>query len=184
MIYIVSYLAYLYNLCMHIGLSFWKCARRRVYAVLQDDTNSASSNDDDDYEPGPSRKKRRKDELKLMIQGIKDDIEELKSLTTDSTTNLPLGLQNEIRGSFKCTICHTLPIKPPIIVAKCCKSIIGCEDCINQWYGGQDGLTKSCPLCRTDRAFAETMRLNGLEGFIQSLSEVFSQTTETDVQGQ
>ena len=53
---IVSYLAYLYNLCMHIGLSFWKCPRR-VYAVLQDNTNSASSNDDDDYEPGPSRKK-------------------------------------------------------------------------------------------------------------------------------
>lgn len=49
---------------------------------------------------------------------------------------------------------------------------------------GQDGLTKSCPLCRTDRTFAETMRLNGLDGFIQSLSEVFSQTTETDVQGQ
>lgn len=74
-----------------------------------------------------------------MIQDIKDDIEELKSLTTDSTTNLPLGLQNEICGSFKCTICHTLPIKPPIIVAKCCKSIIGCEDCINKWYGDKMG---------------------------------------------
>ena len=43
-----------------IGLGFWKCARRRVYAVLPEETNTAdSSNDDDDYEPaGPSRKRK------------------------------------------------------------------------------------------------------------------------------
>lgn len=152
-----------------------------MYAVLQqDEANTVDSSNDEDYEPGPVGKRREvtNSSNRSDIQIIKEDIEELKSRTTDTATNLPLGLQSEIRGSFKCTICHVLPIKPPVILAKCCKSIIGCEQCINQWYGGPDGLMKTCPLCRTERAFTETMRLNGLEGFISSLASIFPQSTE------
>lgn len=48
--------------------------------------------------------------------------------------------------------------------------------------GGEDGLLRTCPLCRADRAFTETMRLNGVEGFIKSLSEIFSQCEDAESQ--
>lgn len=110
----------------------------------------------------------------LIMSSIKADVEEIKSRTVDASTQLPINLQNEICGAFKCTICHVVPIRPPVIIAKCCKSIIGCEDCINEWYGGDDGLSKTCPLCRADRAFTETMRLNGIDGFIKAIADRLS----------
>lgn len=67
-----------------------------------------------------------------------------------------------------------------MIIAKCCKSIIGCEQCINEWYGGEDALSKTCPLCRADRDFTETMRLNGMDGFIKSVSELLSQREDAE----
>ena len=100
---------------------------------------------------------------------IRNDIEHIKTYTGDATTKLLPGLQGAIREAFKCTICHQLPIKEPVIVAKCCKSIIGCEHCIHPWYAGQDVLTKTCLLCWAKRGFTETMYLNGLEGFLDAI---------------
>ena len=97
----------------------------------------------------------------------------IKSSTRDAKTNLPLGLQQDIREVFKCSICHATPLKPPIIIAKCCKNIIGCEECVNTWYNGDNAMTKTCPLCRADRGYADTMRLNGLDGFIGTISNIF-----------
>ena len=41
--------------------------------------------------------------------------------------------------AFTCKICKDSPIEPPIILYKCCKTIIGCESCINFWYSGEAG---------------------------------------------
>ena len=162
---------YIYYLLHDIGLSFWKSPRRKIYPVQPPDDENSS---DEDYVP-LSRKKRKEDTDFLQIMSsIKADVEDIKSMTMDANTQLPMGLQNEICGAFKCTICHIVPIRPPVIIAKCCKSIIGCEECINSWYGGEDGLTKTCPLCRADRGFTETMRLNGIEGFIKAVADRFA----------
>lgn len=150
---------------------------------MQRDNEENTSDEDND--PLPNRKKRKEEFMQIIksdIQSIKADVEEIKSLTKDPDTKLPLGFQNEIFGAFKCCICHVVPIRPPLIIAKCCKSIIGCEQCINEWYGGEDGMTKTCPLCRADRAFTETMRLNGVEGFIKTLSEIISQRENSENQ--
>ena len=69
-------------------------------------------------------------------------------------------------------------MQPPVVVAKCCKSILGCESCTNNWYSGPDAMTKTCPLCRAERGFTETMILNGLHDFLRILSEVFSRQQE------
>ena len=108
---------------------------------------------------------------------MKDDIQLIKNFTRDATTKLPLALQVAMQEAFRCTICHSVPIREPIMVAKCCKSIIGCEECTDKWYSGDNGLTKRCPLCRADRGFAEIMRLNGLAGFLQAMSDVFSRAS-------
>ena len=126
---------------------------------------------------GPSTKKRKEDQLDQLTESmdaIRNDIEQIKTFTRDATTKLPLELQGAIREAFKCTICHQLPIKEPVIVAKCCKTIIGCEHCVHAWYAGQDVLTKTCPLCRAERGFTETMRLNGFDRFLEAIRNILS----------
>ena len=153
-----------------IGLAFWKCPRRRIYAV---------QNDCDEEGP-PSQKKHH---VMEDIATIKSDIELIKTFTKDATTKIPLALQVAMQDAFRCTICHIVPIREPIMFAKCCKSIVGCEQCTDRWYSGEDSLTKRCPLCRAERGFAETMRLNGLAGFLQAMEDVFAlnQPTRSDV---
>ena len=70
-------------------------------------------------------------------------------------------------------------MQPPIVFAKCCKTIIGCDMCINQWYNGDDALTKICPHCRVDRGYTETVRLHGLDDMLKGLQELLSEDVES-----
>jgi len=54
-------------------------------------------------------------------------------------------------------------IVPPVILTYCCKRIIGCQVCIDQWYQGVDGMAQSCPICRFEGAFTKTTVFRGLE---------------------
>lgn len=38
-----------------------------------------------------------------------------------------------------------MSIKPPVIITKCCRSILGCKECINTWSSGSDVTTRICP---------------------------------------
>ena len=59
-------------------------------------------------------------------------------------------------------------MKLPVIFARCCKSILGCEACVDTWFGGGQG-SKTCPLCRAERAYTETCRLNELDNFLSTI---------------
>ena len=78
-------------------------------------------------------------------------------------TRIPLGLKRLLRDSFRCRICHIVPIRPPLIIGKCCKAILGCGRCVNSWYSGPDALAKPCPNCRYERGYNETMLLRTLD---------------------
>ena len=53
----------------------------------------------------------------------------------------PIGLRNILYDTFKGIICQVTPVVPPIIFAKCCKTILGCEHCLDTWYPGAKGQT-------------------------------------------
>ncbi len=109
---------------------------------------------------------------------IKETLGEMMTLSTDS--NFPMGLKRILRETFKCRICHTVPSKPPVIVTKCCKTILGCESCINNWYSGQDALTKTCPSCRAERGYNETMLLRGLDDFLTQVRKAVQTEEERE----
>ena len=46
------------------------------------------------------------------------------------------------------------------------KTILGC---LNSWYSGQEALTKTCPSCRAERGYNETMLLLGLNDFLTEI---------------
>ena len=144
-----------------IGLSFWRSPRRKLYAVPKVDCGSKPvvlSDSEDDFQP--RKKPRKEDAQDAILSGISDiksSIADMTSIT--KSTRILLGLYKITRDTFKCSICHVVPARPPIIIAKCCKTILGCEQCINEWFSGPDALTKSCPSCRADRGYNETMLL-------------------------
>ena len=113
------------------------------------------------------------DKLTTLLQNteqIKGTLRDVLSLT--DTGNIPLGLKKIFQDTFICTICNRVPIKPPLIVTKCCKSILGCEECTNEWYSGPDAPNKTCPKCRAERGYTETMRLHGMDEVLQVVEKM------------
>lgn len=119
-----------------------------------------------------------------LKQEVKEDMELLKGNCEKifgqiSGLKMPIGLKQLFQDSLRCCICHQSPMEPPIVMAKCCKSIIGCEACTNEWYSGEEALTKSCPNCRADRGYAETMQLHGMDDLLRGLRDLLNEDEDT-----
>ena len=98
------------------------------------------------------------------MQLLIDEMTATKELLTEITTlsadaELPLPFKRLINDTFKCCICHSVPMKPPVIIARCCKNMLGCQGCVDRWYSGPDQMTKLCPICKTDHAYNDTLVL-------------------------
>ena len=65
-------------------------------------------------------------------------------------------------------------------MSKCCKLILGCERCVNQWFCGPDALLKTCPACNTERGYSETLMLKGLDNFLTEVKNVVQTEDERD----
>ena len=135
-----------------------------------------SSDDEERDDSIPSKKKRKHDDGTLQrltdeVASIKDIITDIMSLTND--TNIPLGLRRVLRDTFKCQICHGVPVKPPVIVTKCCRNILGCQECVNTWYSGPEAMTRTCPMCRAERGCNETMMLRRLTDFMETIKKIY-----------
>ena len=82
------------------------------------------------------------------VETVKYSWKDIVSLTKNSP--LPVALKHFVQDTYKCTICHSVPIRPPVIATKCCKTIFGCEVCVNEWYNEPNALTKFCLSCRAN----------------------------------
>ncbi len=53
--------------------------------------------------------------------------------------------------------------------------ILGCQQCVDTWYSGEDGRMKQCPRCRAEHGFAETCQLYVLDEFLSGVATVFDE---------
>ena len=171
------------------GLKFWKAPRRKVYAIPPSDlarglklkSRKSTEHDDDDYELASSSKRPIND----ILDDMKDDTSEIVAAVRDlreldKDSSIPVALQSLIRDAFKCKVCLRTPLTAPPIMSRCCKAILGCEACVNQWYSGEDALTKSCTLCRAQQGYTETMILRGLDDFLSGVAKVMLPPESSD----
>ena len=164
-----------------VGLAFWKSPRRKLFAVIGTDRKRSIvlDLDGDDFEPTRKRL-RTENKLDLVLDSmdsIKETLSDVMSLTKD--TRIPIGLKRLMRDAFKCNICQSIPVRPPVIITKCCKKILGCEPCeplVQRW----EALTKTCPACRADRGYNETMLLRGLDEFLIGVRQAIQTEDERD----
>ena len=164
-----------------IGLKFWKCGSRRIYAVREPETKRAitipsDSSDDESDIPVVKRRKEGIDGIARDIKALKSDVASLFEVSRRS--RIPMGLKKMLIDTFRCTICQSTPMMPPIIFSKCCKSIIGCQECVDKWYCGSEGMGRSCPRCRAERGFTETCRVNGLTEFLEMAEKILNDVGE------
>ena len=117
------------------------------------------------------------DEMGKNIAAIKAQIDSI--FEVQSTLKVPLSLRKMLYDTFRCVICHAI-MTPPVIFAKCCKRLLGCEACIDTWYGGTGGITKTCPQCRGERAYADTCRMGGMDDFLVAVKNL---TSSEDAEG-
>ncbi|KAL5509366.1 hypothetical protein EMCRGX_G004736 [Ephydatia muelleri] len=150
------------------GFNFWKVSARKFYAIPDDDLRPADARGVKRSRTAAAVLTSHSDNDVLCaishdVAAIHEKTDAIMSLTKDA--KIPLGLKKLLNDALKCHICTSV-MKPPLIIAKCCKTLIGCEECINQWYSGQEALTKQCPRCRAERDYNETMRLLGLDDLL------------------
>jgi hypothetical protein len=101
-----------------------------------------------------------------------------KIFTITNNMSVPIGLRNVLYDTFKCSICQSTPMVPQIILAECCKSILGCQSCVDARYRGAEGQTHTCPRCRSDRAYVETCRITGLDDFLTAVAPLLEASAE------
>lgn len=158
---------------------------RKIYAVQEKNlrsvekgkhhapADSPSSSEFEGEEPSTSKCLIKSDNIGKDIEEIKRSISSL--FDVQKTMNIPVAVRHLFLQNFICHICHGI-ITPPAIFSRCCKYLIGCENCVDQWYSDRN---KCCPRCRQERAFTETCRLNGLDDFFNSIKSMlhFTETT-------
>ena len=105
-----------------------------------------------------------------MLSEVKHIRKDLKSLFQISGhMKIPPGLHRHLYDTFQCHICRSSPITPPVIFARCCKRLLGCQTCVDSWYQGEEGMARSCPLCRSERAYADTTPIKGMDEFLRAI---------------
>ncbi|MDA8001854.1 MAG: hypothetical protein MPL62_11275 [Alphaproteobacteria bacterium] len=193
-------------LCYNAGIRFWKTGSRKLFVVKAEDVHRkvkgkgrklpillySDDEDDDIVDFGPPKRRKSSDvpheyshevshDLSLLRQSVEDMQKDLKSvLTLTPKCSVPLALKRILRDTFQCAICMSTPMAAPVIYTRCCKRILGCQTCVDRWYAGEEGRMKSCPICRSDRAYAETSILKGIDEFLQAITPILSGDQELE----
>ncbi|KAK9537991.1 hypothetical protein VZT92_005556 [Zoarces viviparus] len=79
------------------------------------------------------------------------------ALTDDQVTT--------VRATFWCLICQDVMDNP--VVAQCCRSVIGCRVCVDQWTA----TTPHCPKCRDVDFINRSFALTGMGDIIDALRD-------------
>ena len=169
-------------------MQFWKVGSRKIYAVKESDLkpsskqyskgkipmspDSDSSNDVfvQSTKRGKfvsSKKLSDSDSLLTEVKGLRKEIGQL--FEVNKQLPIPFGLRKVLQETFQCCICQST-MTPPIIFGRCCKSLIGCQSCVDRWFQGDTGLMQqTCPKCRAERAYAETCMIKGIDQFLVAI---------------
>ena len=86
----------------------------------------------------------------------------------------------ELEETFSCIICRRIPARKPLIACSECNSLIGCQKCVNEWYGGIQGLQQKCPKCRCERGLTKTVVLKGFDKLLHQIRNLKDSTSSDD----
>ncbi|KAL9952759.1 hypothetical protein ACROYT_G040054 [Oculina patagonica] len=162
------------------GLSFWKSASRKVYAI---DLTKEKADEivviKDEHEEHVTNAQSQdvnmqdiKEAVKIAVaEAIHQELPKCVEDKLNANFFIVRAVQNaivkEILDCFECIICKET-IQPPVVVSTCCDSVIGCKGCIQIWTTNNSG----CPKCRNEVDFV-AIELKGFD-ILTKLNNGFS----------
>ena len=111
-----------------LGFKFWKVGSRKIFAVVESELDrirkgkgkrkrkeviQIEDSDDDTSAYLTEKKLKREDELMMEVKSIRHDLGAVLSLSNEM--KLPPGLFKQLVDTFKCNICQSTPMNPPVI---------------------------------------------------------------------
>ena len=162
------------NLLYPLGLHFWKVGSCKIYTIKKSaharpdrgkgrkhqSQETSASNSEEDFIPV------KKWTVTSGLASLTEEVilmRELQHLFEIDLqrSQLPSTVNWVIHSNATSATLRSLPV----IFARCCKNIVGCSSCVDAWYGGKDGMSKSYPLSRTQHALPEMTRLHSWLGW-------------------
>ena len=166
-------------------MKFWKSVNRKLYAISEDQLPTyrgkkrARTSLPVHSKETPPREESPYDILLSKMSKIDKGLQDVQVAmwTRKCPMKMIEPLRVSITATFRCKICHTTPLRPPVIVAKCCNNILGCQRCVDIWYS-QDGRSpRACPLCNKGGK-SETLILKGLDEFLDDIRPIMEESQE------
>ena len=118
------------------------------------------------------------EKLSEDTQKVKSEIKKLHDLAFRHKFSVSILL--ELEETFSCIICRRIPARKPLIACSECNSLIGCQKCVNEWYGGIQGLQQKCPKCRCERGLTKTVVLKGFDKLLRQIRNLKDSTSSDD----
>ena len=165
------------------GVKFWKTPSRKLYAVNKQELKGKATfvpNTMANFQESTVITQSSSDQQRVVkeLKSMKKSIEDMQLAFWANCGAMPIAFKAVTEDAFRCRICHITPCVPPIILARCCTNLIGCQTCVDKWFMGTDGLSKNCPICQQERGYGQTARLHGLDDFIEEVRKLESPNPE------
>ena len=58
--------------------------------------------------------------------------------------------------------------------------VLGCSECVNEWYTGDGSLDKTCPHCREPRGYAQTCQFKGIDEFLTGFTKLMAKPVDQE----
>ncbi|XP_057215236.1 uncharacterized protein LOC130569548 [Triplophysa rosa] len=175
---------------MYPGSLYWKQNARKVFVISEQDfpefqgtKRKRSSSRKDDETSGLQDVYEKIEEVVLASQGLQQVISSIKELSelssqTSAKTLTDVQMQ-KIKAAFTCIVCKG-PIDQPVF-ATCCRSLIGCKLCVDQWMA----TASQCLKCRGEDLSNNVFLAVGLSEVLLALSDIIKElglTTLPEIQ--
>lgn len=136
---------------------------RKIFAVRLSDYAEVQRKRDKESTLAKSKKGKRKAEQAFVDGDLLEELNNKIDKLIEKNEQKDI-IEKSILESFKCCVC--LKVVSKVMVAGCCKRIIGCQSCIEQWFSDQD----CCPLCKAANSKDKAFLLKGMDEFIAVVS--------------
>ncbi|XP_056606974.1 uncharacterized protein LOC130424974 [Triplophysa dalaica] len=159
------------------GSIYWKQNARKVFAIAEHDfteyqgsKRKRSSSRKDDETSSLQDVYDKIEEVVLASQGLQQvisNIKELSELSSQTPAKTLTEVQTEkIKAAFTCIVCKG-PIDQPVF-ATCCRSLIGCKLCVDQWMA----TSSQCLKCREEALSNHIFLAAGLSEALLALGDI------------
>lgn len=147
---------------------------------------STIDTEDGDFETPPLKRLRKSEggtkdvyetieKLSSEVAHMAEKIEGFRKLSFKH--KFPLSFLQSLDDCFTCCICKRSPPRTPLIGCQACSTLVGCQRCTDRWFGGINGLEKTCPKCRAPRGLSHSFVLKGFDSLVTQIKEMSNSTS-------